>query len=164
MEKAREELVELLGEYKAGAACDITVVFDGYKSGGSVEQVSFRRGVKVIYSRLGERADEVIKRIIATEHRAWIVASSDREIISRAWAQGSIPVSSERFLDVISRRVGQKRRGEAGEKDIATLRIADETIAGEDDETMRSRKGSARQLSRKEKAVKRALAKLSGVS
>ena len=124
------------------------VVFDGWKGGRGVQSHSVRGGVRIIYSRLAENADTVIKRIISSEDRQWIVVTSDREITSYAWTHGCIPVSSEVFLPIIE---GQKgTRGEA-------QAIED----GDDEEELsEQRKGSSRRLSRKEKALRRAVAKL----
>jgi uncharacterized protein len=124
------------------------VVFDGWKGGSGVQSHFLKGGVRIIYSRLGENADAVIKRIVSSEDRQWIVVTSDREIASYAWANGCIPVSSEVFLPIIE---GQK--GSGGER---------QAIEGADDEEEPSeqRKGSPRKLSRKEKALRRAIAKL----
>ena len=100
-------------------------------------------GVRVIYSRLGDKADAVIKRIISSEKREWIVVTSDREIADHAWSTGSIPVSSDDFLNALSA------------KDLSGIEEEDE-----EEYVQPRRKGSPRQLSKKEKAVKRALSKL----
>ena len=48
-------------EYRKGKSHDITVVFDGWKTGEARESQSATGGIKVIYSRIGEKADSVIK-------------------------------------------------------------------------------------------------------
>jgi len=123
------------------------VVFDGWKAGGGTESSSVRGGVRIIYSRLGEKADSVIKRVVSTERREWIVVSSDREIASHAWSLGSTPLPSEEFLPFL-RSQGRDERG----KDWAE---------GEDDEEeSTSRTGNPNRLSKRERAVRRALGKL----
>lgn len=155
MEKARDGFINLLIDYKKIKAHDITVVFDGYKNGAANEAVAVRGGVKIIYSRLGERADDVIKRIISRDRREWIVVSNDRDIANHAWSVSSIPVPSERFFELVSRHVGQ-----------GVEQINEETVDGlfckdfEDDEYLYVFKGNSRQLSKKEKAIRRALSKL----
>ncbi len=123
------------------------VVFDGWKGGGSVEHSSMRGGVKVIYSRLGEKADSVIRRIFSAERREWIVVSSDREIAGHAWAAGSIPVPSEQFFPFLEEGGAPPTVPFSGMKE-------DSDLPGE------QRKGNPRRLSRKEKALNRALGKL----
>ncbi len=106
------------------------------------ENQSVTGGVKVIYSGIGEKADSVIKRIISAERREWIVVTSDRDIADHAWASGSIPVPSDDFLNTFEKKQSD--------------------IVGEDEEEYfePQRKGSPRKLSKKDKAVKRALSKL----
>jgi len=123
------------------------VVFDGWKAGGATESSSVRGGVRIIYSRLGEKADSVIKRVVSAERQEWIVVSSDREIASHAWSVGSTPLPSEEFLPFLGSR-GRDDRG----KDWAE---------GEDDEEeSTSRTGNPNKMSKRERAVRRALGKL----
>lgn len=136
-------LIESLIEYRKRKGHNITVVFDGWKTGESQEIYSVVGGVKVIYSRLGEKADSVIKRIIS-KSQGWIVVTSDRDIIAHAWASGSIPISSEDFLNAIEKR-------------WVEMRVEHEN---NDEYIKTTKKGSSRRLSKKEKAIKRALIKL----
>jgi predicted RNA-binding protein with PIN domain len=147
LETERNRLVDLLIEYRKRNGYHIVVVFDGWKAGGGTESSSVRGGVKIVYSRLGEKADSVIKRIISTERREWIVVSSDREIASHAWSLGSTPLPSEEFIPFL-RSQGRDDR----EKDWAE---------GEDDEEENAaRTGNPKRLSKRERAVRRALGKL----
>lgn len=127
------------------------VVFDGWKGGAGIESSSVRGGVKIIYSRLGERADAVIKRILSSDRREWIVVSSDREIAGHAWATGSVPIGSERFLPFLAAAGSGEHAGPEG-----SFSEKEE----DDEETGSSRRGRSRQLSKKEKAFRRALGKL----
>lgn len=161
MEKARDGFVDLLISYKKIRAHDITVVFDGYKSGAGVENVAVSGGVKIIYSRLGERADDVIKRIISKDRKEWIVVSSDRDIINHAWSVNSIPIPSDKFFEIISKQVQEKRNSE----EIESVNRGDAEdlsyIDFEDDlEYSHSPRGNPHRLSKKEKTVRRALSKL----
>ena len=134
-------------EYFKRKEHDITVVFDGWKGGGSAENYSVRGGVRIIYSRLGEKADSVIKRIISAEKKEWIVISSDRDIAAHAWSTGSVPVPSETFMELIGKSVLQYQE-------------ADEIEDYDDYGIDTSRKGNPGRLSKKEKAIQRALSKL----
>lgn len=145
LEIQRQRLVERLAEYRKIKRHDITVVFDGWKSGSSEESHSMTEGIKVIYSRLGEKADAVIKRIISSEKKQWIVITSDREIAGHAWANGSVVVSSEEFSDIL----GKPLKVETGEFDLI-----------DEDEYGFPKKGSPRRLSKKGKAKMRAKSKL----
>ncbi len=138
-------MIRLLSGYRKIKSHDVTVVFDGWKSGAAREEIIKTAGITVIYSRLGENADYVIKRIIGRDKREWIVVTSDRDIASFAWANGSIAVPSERFRTVIGR----------------SARIEGEyELLDEEDSQEEHRRGSPRTLSKKEKALMRALRKL----
>jgi len=76
--KNAAKLIEDLSKYSNKTGHDITIVFDGWKNGMGAETNMMIGGVKVIYSRLAEKADRVIMRLISTSHKAWIVVSSDR--------------------------------------------------------------------------------------
>ncbi|MGD1075680.1 MAG: NYN domain-containing protein, partial [Thermodesulfovibrionales bacterium] len=106
----------------------------------------------VIYSRIGEKADSVIKRIISSDRREWIVVTSDRDIASHAWATGSIPIPSETFASFTEQGKGEDTLGVPGEQD------GDEVEGGS--EVRRYAQGNALRLSKKERAIRRALGKL----
>jgi hypothetical protein len=142
LRRQRDELVEALVKYAKTKGHEITVVFDGWKTGEAQERKSVVGGVNVVFSRIGDTADTAIKRMISSLRREWIVVSSDREIARHAWSCGSIPISSDEFLGILERNVPT---------------VLDEDA---DDYLAEPRKGNARQLSRKEKAVRRALQKL----
>lgn len=143
MQKQRDALINSLIEYKKRKGHDITLVFDGWRSGAGKENYIITGGIKIIYSRIGDTADTVIKRIIINEKRQWIVITSDKSIADFAWHNGSIPVSSDDFLD-------------------ALMDKQEEYNDNEEDHEYRiiNRKGNPRQLSKKEKAIRRALKKL----
>jgi predicted RNA-binding protein with PIN domain len=144
LKKQRDMLIDSLIEYRKKKGHDITVVFDGWKTGEAQEKQSVTGGIRIIYSRIGEKADSVIKRIISYARRGWIVVTSDRDIANHAWASGSIPVSAKGFQKVLER---------------GNLSYFDEE---ENDEEYiePQRKGNPRKLSKKEKAISRALSKL----
>ena len=123
------------------------LVFDGWKSGQSREVSSAKGGVNVIFSRLGEKADSVIKRIISAERREWIVISSDREIADHAWASDCVPVLSEVFFKFL-------------ESGSASSGLSPSEEEGDDAQPERQRKGNPRKLSKKDKAMNRVLGKL----
>ncbi len=123
------------------------VVFDGWKSGSGTEHFSVRGGVKVIFSRIGEKADSVINRILSEDRREWIVVSSDREIAEHAWATGSIPVSAEEFVPFLG-RLGMSAYASSPEEDEDIM------------ESKKVKKGNPRKLSGKGRDVRRALGKL----
>jgi len=128
LESAREALiVRLLNASGLKKARSITVVFDGHKGGYSQERSERRAGgrLTIIYSKLGESADEVIKRMAATrsgEAAQLRVITRDWEIkdaVGQAGASSGImkrrPESSH-SPSIESEKVRQQRQGkdEAG--------------------------------------------------
>lgn len=146
LSQQRDALVARLAAYRKIRGHDLTVVFDGWKSGGGHESAATVGGVKVVYSRLGDTADTVIKRIISSERREWIVVSSDRAISAHAWTVGSVPVPSDAFLQAVHYALDNT----PDEEDSAS---EDEEISGQSG-------GTGRTLSRKDRALQRALRKL----
>ncbi|MEJ2323870.1 MAG: NYN domain-containing protein [Nitrospirota bacterium] len=143
IEAERERLVEALAAYRRRTGHSITVVFDAWRGGSERPTRTSSGGVSVVYSSLGETADTRIRKIISRDDVQWIVVSSDREVQAYAWREGSVPVGSEDFL----------RKLEGGPQ-------AGEFVPLEEDYGPPRRKGSPRRLSKKEKAVDRALKKL----
>lgn len=102
LKKARDKLIESLINYKNKKHHNITIVFDGYKDGVGKENSEIIGGIRVIYSGAGEKADDVIKRIMKSEKKFWIVISSDREIEKSAWRENCVTVSSSVFYDILN--------------------------------------------------------------
>jgi uncharacterized protein len=102
-------------------------------------------GVTIIYSRLGETADLVIKRILGKGQKEWIVVSSDRDIAAYAWSHGSVAVPAAEFGKMLRK--------------AATSFSGDYERLDEHD-GMPDRKGNPRRPSKKEKALLRTLKKL----
>jgi len=84
LQAGREALLELLSHYQSRSHHRITVVFDGWQGGGLQETRDRHQGLLIVYSRRGERADEVIKRLLYKERERALVVTSDREIQSCA--------------------------------------------------------------------------------
>jgi predicted RNA-binding protein with PIN domain len=63
LEAARDKLIERLSVYRLVTGADVTVVFDSHQknSGANAEQLV--EGVRVIFTRRGHSADQVIERI-----------------------------------------------------------------------------------------------------
>jgi uncharacterized protein len=80
LQAGREALLELLAHYRRRSHHQITVVFDGWQHGDLKESRDRYQGILVIYSRRGERADEVMKRLLIQERERSLVVTSDREI------------------------------------------------------------------------------------
>ncbi len=96
-DSAREQLLRDLMVYQQRKAHSITVVFDGWQQGAATEGSEHRAGVQVIYSRRGERADQVIQRLVEKFGRDVAVVSSDREITDFARVRGAFVIEAREF-------------------------------------------------------------------
>jgi predicted RNA-binding protein with PIN domain len=103
LEQQRSRLVNGLGGIAAQSAAEITVVFDGAEK--LVALPSPPRGVRVLFSRKGETADELIRRLVRAEPagRPVVVVSSDREVADGVRRHGAYPLSSDTLLRRLAR-------------------------------------------------------------
>lgn len=140
----RDHLIEQLSVYKKRKALDITVVFDGWQGGWRTEKMERKKGVEIIFSKLGEKADEVIKRLVREKGSGVTVVTSDREV-SRYAEKVAVPViSSDQF---------QKKM------EILPIRI-ESSYKEEEEEREFKKKGPSRMLSKREKRARAVLKKL----
>ena len=95
LEEGRNALLRSLAGYRKLRDHRITVVFDGWVAGSPKEERDLAGGVEIIYSRLGEKADEVIKRLLAKGDEEILVVSSDREIVVFATRRGKSAMAFE---------------------------------------------------------------------
>lgn len=125
IKKARENLIHNLINYSKEKKHDIILVFDGYKEGHGKETCETRGGIRIIYSGAGEKADDVIKRIISNNQSVWIVVTSDRDIEKTAWKKNCVAIDSSIFFDILMgvRFYFKKQKGiTLSKKDKAIIR------------------------------------------
>ena len=96
-EQERESLLRLLAGYRHRKGHALTVVFDGWQRGLPIESREHRAGVQVIYSKRGEKADQVIERLARDYGTECAVVSSDHEVIRAAQAQGALIMRAAEF-------------------------------------------------------------------
>ncbi|MBI4001764.1 MAG: NYN domain-containing protein [Nitrospira defluvii] len=97
LEAARETLLKNLAGYRQRKGHAITVVFDGWQGGLGAEHREFHSGVEVVYSKRGERADQVIQRLARLYGRECAVVSSDHEVVNAARAAGAFVIGAAEF-------------------------------------------------------------------
>ena len=149
LEQARNELIEQLQKYSRIKQHDITLVFDGWKSGHKDQTRTKAAHVTVIYSRLGETADVAIRKMLLPDAKPWIVVSSDREIYDFAARKDFAAVSSDEFEDKLFRALHNENI-----ESIPDMQEEDEY-----DSPTRF-KGNPRKLSKRDKKKQQALKKL----
>ncbi len=97
IESARETLLHALAAYRHRKNHPITIVFDGWQQGQPMEQREHRAGVQVIYSKRGERADQVIQRLAKEYGADCAVVSSDQEVARSAKVSGAFVMGAQEF-------------------------------------------------------------------
>jgi uncharacterized protein len=107
LEAGRRALIFNLSEYKRKKGHNITVVFDGWESGSAQEERDRQANINIIYSRRGEKADEVIKRVADKSSEETIVVSSDREIVSYVNRRGKTALSSIEFETLMCKAIAE---------------------------------------------------------
>jgi Predicted RNA-binding protein containing a PIN domain len=98
-EKGRAMLLRSLMAYQRVKQHAITVVFDGWAEGDFFERRGKEGGIEIIFSRRGEKADEVIKRLSAQKKGEVTVVTSDRDLGYSCALNGCTIVSSPEFLE-----------------------------------------------------------------
>src|SRR5574340_1007031 len=104
LEAAREALLRDLAGYRQRKRHAITVVFDGWQGGLGAEQREFQSGVEVVYSKRGERADQVIQRLARLYGGNCAVVSSDHEVVNAARAAGAFVMGASEFRAKLQER------------------------------------------------------------
>ena len=97
LQSGRDALIEALIKYKKIKHHKITVVFDGTNAPSIIAFRDYIKGIIIQFSRQGESADAVIKRMAAREREKAMIVSSDRDIINAAVSYGSAAISSPLF-------------------------------------------------------------------
>jgi predicted RNA-binding protein with PIN domain len=106
LEAQRNRLLTGLGALAARyPETEFTCVFDGTAATTRPKAVPMPRGVRVLFSAVGELADELLVRLIRAEPtgRPVVVVTNDREIVAAAVAAGARSVPSEALLARLDR-------------------------------------------------------------
>ena len=98
----REALLNMLAAYKKIKRHKITVVFDGTNNPFLSQRRNKIKGIDIWFSRIGESADTVIKKMAITEREKALVVSSDLEIVNAVASQGASTISSPMFEEKIA--------------------------------------------------------------
>lgn len=103
LEKQRLRLLGQLSQLAAQTGAEVTCVFDGAELLAPV-LLAPPRGVRVLFSKPGVTADELIRQLVRAEPpgRPLIVASTDREVADGVARAGARPVASAMLLKRLS--------------------------------------------------------------
>ena len=97
IQMGRDTLVDMLAAYKKAKRHRITFVFDGTTAPLFSQQRDRHKGISIIFSRKGESADSVIKKMAYKERQRALVVSSDQDIVQSVTANGAATVSANDF-------------------------------------------------------------------
>ncbi|MEU4425635.1 NYN domain-containing protein [Actinoplanes sp. NPDC024001] len=103
LEQQRKRLITGLGGIAAQTGDEVTVVFDGAERVHGLPPAP--RGVRVLFSRKGTTADELIRQLVRAEPpgRPVVVVSSDREVADGVRRHGAYPMGADSLLRRLSR-------------------------------------------------------------
>ncbi|MGH4027720.1 NYN domain-containing protein [Actinomycetota bacterium Odt1-20B] len=104
LEKQRLRLLGSLSQLAAQTGAEVTCVFDGAELAAPV-LLAPPRGVRVLFSKPGVTADELIRQLVRAEPpgRPVVVVSTDREVADGIAKAGARPVASAVLLKRLSR-------------------------------------------------------------
>ena len=145
LEKERDHLVDQLSSYRQTRPYPITVVFDGWQGGWAAEKRERKKGIELIFSSLGEKADEVIKRLVREKGSGTVVVTSDREIARYAEKMDVAVIPSYQFK---------------GKMEMSAFAMEKGIDEDETENRGAKQKGPSRRLSKKERRIRTALKKL----
>ena len=117
--EGRDALLGALGVYRRLKGHRITVVFDGWERAGGGEQATQVAGVRVIFSRRGDRADQAILRLVEKAPAGAVVVTSDRALAEAAGRTGAVALSAEEFEERLERALREGGEDGAEEEDEA---------------------------------------------
>jgi predicted RNA-binding protein with PIN domain len=148
LQMGREALIHMLVAYKRLKGHRITVVFDGIDAPCRHNLRDRIEGIEIKFSRSGESADAVIKRMVAGAREKALIVSSDREIISHSESHGATTVGSAEFEEKVKMAMAFESNGFDMKKDLDGWRPTTK------------KKGPRKRLSRKERRAKTKIDKL----
>jgi len=141
LEHQRNWLIQRLSLYQEMKGHRVVVVFDGWKSGWLDEVSETKQGLRIVFSRQGEKADSVIIRLAREKGSGSVVVTSDQEVRRAVERFGTVAIYSNEFSHI--------------------LRHLELVEAGDDEEHRRSnKKGNPSRLSKTERKRLEKLKKL----
>ena len=133
LEHPRNWLVQRLSLYKEVKRHAVTLVFDGWKLGSLDEVSEIKYGVRIVFSRQGEKADSVIVRLARQRGSGCVVVTSDREVRRAVERFGAAAIYAGEFSQI-----------------LRNLELSPETD-GQHDERRSNKKGNPNRLGKKER-------------
>lgn len=138
LSRARKRLIGDCIRYRAVRKHNVILVFDAQEAGKQSRSKQEVDGIQVVFTRFGERADDVVVDI-AEKNKGLerVVVSSDNEVARSSRRRGAVVVSSEDFLGRLKAALSEYQETEGAEEDV-----------GED--TLKNRRSPSRYRSREQ--------------
>jgi uncharacterized protein len=152
LEAGRNALINRISLYKKRRGHRVTIVFDGWEGGEATEERDRQSGIDIIYSRRGEKADDVIKKMFEKKREETVIVTSDRDIADFARRRGGTAIPSPEFEALMNRLITAMPES-TGQP---------EPVSKEDEEQKgdKKKRGPSRRLPRKKKAAMATMRKL----
>src|SRR5262245_56441916 len=104
LEHRRNLLVQRLARYRKNKGHDITVVFDGWRS-GSIDEVQQKGdGICIVYSSWGRKAESVIVGLARKQGAGCGDVTWDREVRSAVERFGAVALYAGEFVEMLGKR------------------------------------------------------------
>jgi len=123
LENKRNGLIQKLSQYQKIKQLNIIIVFDGWRSGLAKESFGRKDGVTIVFSRLGEKADQLIIRVAREKGSGSVVVSSDREIRNAVERFGAVPIYSNEFTQILRNLDGSYGEDEDNADEHASSKV-----------------------------------------
>lgn len=101
LEHQRNWLLQRLSFYQEVRGHTVVLVFDGWKSGLMDEVSETKQGIRIVFSRQGEKADSVIVRLARAKGSGCVVVTSDREVRRAVEKFGATAVYADEFSQIL---------------------------------------------------------------
>jgi predicted RNA-binding protein with PIN domain len=121
LEHQRSWLIQRLSLYQEVKGHTVALVFDGWKSGWVDEVSEKKQGVRIVFSRQGEKADSVIVRLAREKGSGCVVVTSDREVRRAVEKFGAAAIYAGEFGQILrnlelSAETGRQDEGRSNKK------------------------------------------------
>ncbi len=152
LEAERESLIDLLTDYRSCRRHMMELVFDGWRAAGSGSRSCQQRGVKIVFSPLGLKADQVLLRLAEKYGAGLTVVTDDSELRYKVQQHHAAIIGSLEFYDQVMAALMASEKGlDPADDELAEPRQVKKAT---------KKKGNPRRLSRKERQKARRIKSL----
>ncbi|MCF8023958.1 MAG: NYN domain-containing protein [Desulfobacteraceae bacterium] len=123
LELGRQALIDRLAAYKRVKGHKVTVVFDGAANRDDFSRNISEKGVRIRFSRYGQSADAVIKKMAARERERALVVTADRALADAVTVVGAAAVEPEVFEEKMEMAALMEIKGEEPEEESGGSKI-----------------------------------------